>query len=111
MRTLLSINVAPMASGASFMRAGLICEDKGYVGTTNNLADNANLDWYWYQDMYPYPSAASITQWPSDGRPYDIRSRRRTNDMGRTSILALSNHNGASTLFVQFLVRQLVALP
>jgi hypothetical protein len=113
MRTLVTLNIAPMASGTSFIRAGLLITDKGNVGTAVNLADSANLDWYWYQDFYPAVSGAAfqIQTWPTDGRPFDIRARRRTNDLGRTSVLALSNHNGASTLFIQMLVRQLVALP
>jgi hypothetical protein len=114
MRSLVTLQVSGMAAANTWFRAGLIITDKGNVGAgapAVNLADSHNLDFFWYQNFFASGSATAWNVWPSDGRPFDIRARRRTADMGRTCVLALSNHNGAAVLPIQILVRQLVALP
>ena len=116
LRTLLLFQVGwGTAAATSLIRAGLIVDDKDLVGATAALAPVTTKDWYWWSDLYPSTSSgttiASPQVYPHDHRAYDIRSRRRTNDMGRTSILALSTSAGATTQTFQVMVRQLVALP
>jgi hypothetical protein len=114
LRTLILLTVENWASPTlDSLIAGCIVEDKGYVGTTQALATNRNLDWYWYQVFTPTTNGATVNAaivYPPDGRPYDIRAKRRVADLGRTSILALSNGSAAAKT-VQVAVNQLVALP
>ena len=116
LRTLLLIQIGwGTAAATSLIRAGLIVDDKGNVGATAALAPSRNLDWYWWTDLFPMTlsgtTIASPIVYPPDYHPYDIRSKRKTNDMGRTSILALSTAAGATTQTYQVSCRQLVALP
>ena len=113
-RTLVLVTVENWASPTlDSLRAGMIVEDKGYVGTTQNLASNRNLDWYWYQVFTPSTNGATVNAaivYPPDGRPYDIKAKRVVRDLGRTSILALANGSAAAKT-VQLSVNQLIALP
>jgi hypothetical protein len=110
MRTLLSFQLGAFVA-TGFLNAGLLLDDKLNVGAAVNLADNNTLDWFWYQTFYPDQGVANPIIYPRDGHPYDIRSKRRSSDMGRTAMLCLANHNAAATLPVSFSIRQLVALP
>jgi hypothetical protein len=114
LRTLIMLCVENWASPTlDSLRAGLIVEDKGYVGTTQALATNRNLDWMWWQVFTPTTNGATVNaaiNFPADYRPYDIRSRRVVKDLGRTSIIALSNGSAAAKT-VQVSVNQLIGLP
>jgi len=113
LRTLLWLHVQNWAAVGDYVRTGLIVEDKGYVGTTQALATNRNLDWMYLTPMAAVASGAAVSVaslYPATGWPADIRSRRVIKDMGRTSILALSNSSAASKTIDVF-VRQLIGLP
>jgi hypothetical protein len=114
LRTLVTIGVTNWASQNDSLFAGLIIDDKFQVGPgTTLLATNANLDWYWWTMLFPTTNGAAVNVdmiYPTDQRPYDIRSKRRTADLGRTSILALNNGSAAAKN-INVTVRQLVALP
>ena len=99
--------------GRLVLLAGTIVNDKGYVGTTTDLASNRNLDWYWYARIFPTWTgaiAATSQPFPNSGLPLDIRSRRVIKDMGRTAILALTNGSGTSKT-VDVFTRTLIGLP
>ena len=114
MRTLVLIHTQNNAAVGDKLRAGLIIDDKNQVGTTVDMASNANLDWYFWTVFYAVNSGSAAVNaaevWPSSGMPFDIRARRLSRDMGRTSMLCLTNASAAS-LTVDVFVRQLVALP
>jgi hypothetical protein len=113
LRTLLWVRVQNWSGVSNYVRMGLIVDDKGYVGTTQNLAASGYLDWYFHTPLGPESSGATFntaTIWPRNGVAMDIRSRRRISDMGRTSILAFSNSDAAART-IDVYARQLVALP
>jgi hypothetical protein len=116
LRTLVQYQIGwGTAAATSQLFTGLIVDDKDLVGATPDLASNTTKDWYWWTDLFPYTlsgtTISSPTIYPSDYKSYDIRSRRRTSDMGRTSLLCMTTAAGATTQTYQVLVRQLVALP
>ena len=114
LRTLVLVHVRNFAAVADRLTMGLIIEDKSFVGTVTDLAANATRDWYWYTGIFPDASGAAITvakTVPANGTPIDIRAKRKTADLNRTSILAITNQGGVDSHNVDVLVRQLVALP
>jgi hypothetical protein len=115
MRTLLLIHVRNFQLPADILRAGLILDDKDLVGTTRSIAADFNKDWYWWSTLQSVCSGSAAVNaavyFPGPGAtPYDIRARRVSKDMGRTSMLAFVN-GSATSLNIDVLVRQLVALP
>jgi len=113
LRTLLLIRTENWDTAGNVLLAGTIVDDKGYVGTTLDLASNRNLDWYWYARVFPTWTgaiAATSQPFPNSGLPLDIRSRRVIKDMGRTAILALTNGSGTSKT-VDVFTRTLIGLP
>jgi lysozyme family protein len=98
---------------ADVLRMGMLLGDLDDVGTTEQLASNFNKDWYFWYKMHPYNSGSAAvnaaTMFPID-TPLDIRSRRVSKDMGRTSLFCFVNGSATSLTFDVF-VRQLVALP
>jgi len=112
MRTIVQLwLLSPLASDT--ITVGLLVDDKTNVGTSVALASQRNLDWMWRTLLVPVSSGATVDAnqaFPRDGRGWDIRSKRRTNDIGRTCMLCFSGVN-STIRGVQFTVSQLVALP
>jgi hypothetical protein len=112
-RTLLKLQFGAFSAQGTYCIVGLIVDDKETVGTTVDFASNQNRDWYFYDAVFPAQtgSATTYTTYPSDGHSLDIRAKRKSNDLNRTSMLCLTAVNGASTLAYQSFCRQLVFLP
>jgi hypothetical protein len=113
-RTLALFHVRNFAAAADAVRVGMIVDDLDLIGTTRQIASNFNKDWYWWTVLWSRNAGSAGVNAgeiiPSTYLPFDIRSRRKSSDMGRTSILAFQN-GAATSITIDFFVRQLVALP
>jgi hypothetical protein len=110
-RTLLQIHVQNWAAVGDAIIAGLLVCRAADIGTAVAGQASANvhdLDWAMSDAIFPQASGAAVSV--AQSYYFDIRSKRKVQEMGQRYALCLAN-NAAAAKTIDVFARTLLALP
>jgi hypothetical protein len=110
MRTILQIHVQNFAAQADAIVFGLIIGQAQQLGTTTLLANQAHLDWYFYEYLFPTSSGAAASEDVMERFDFDVRSKRKATELQQVPMICFENLSAASKN-VDVFTKTLLALP